>query len=109
MLKGPLSRHLVAGLMAALAGPALAAPAPVSGNNEPTAVVAVVYGDIDFRRADAATILDRRIAAAIDALCGPADTNAAIESRQCRDRARANAEPNRRLLMARAPQRNASR
>jgi UrcA family protein len=110
MMKGPFLRHLVVGLMAAFAGPAFAAPAPTSGNRtDAPAIAAVAYGDIDFRRADAGRILDSRIAAAIDSLCGPADLDAPIESRQCRDRARANAEPSRRILMQRAAQRSASR
>lgn len=112
MIKGPLPRHLVAGLMAVLAGPALAAPTPTTPTSGSLETVAVAYGDIDFNRADATAILDARIAAAVDRLCGPIVTDKLdelVENRECRLGAIASAAPNRRVLLARIPQRTASR
>lgn len=99
--------RLVLPLALILAG----AASPASARNEQNpAVRKVVYQDLDLASASGRAVLDRRIHAAVNAVCGEAeqfDFKGKSRVRHCREDTTANAVTQRdRLLAAQLPQTN---
>ena len=99
-----MSRTIILSLLAAVAtlAPASLAAQPVDDSEQ--ASIRVSFADLDLGSPAGRASFDRRIARAIDVLCGQPGTNLDMATPvwKCRQAARASASPQRQLAVAAA-------